>query len=87
MTAAARGGACVISGVPIMSIFPSADKAPEPKTKLSRRWEVAIVTHAATVDLLDDAVVGDSLPDHCAEMLGLELRRVNEHSEPWPAFP
>jgi hypothetical protein len=35
-------------------------------------------THAAAAQLLDDAVVRDGLPDHCAEILGLEVGQVNE---------
>src|SRR5262249_32731968 len=35
-------------------------------------------THPADAQLLDDAVVGDGLADHCAEILGLNGGRVNE---------
>jgi len=35
-------------------------------------------THSTTTQLLDDAVVRDGLPDHWAEILGLEARQVNE---------
>jgi hypothetical protein len=35
-------------------------------------------THPAAAQLLDEAVVRDGLPDHWAEMLGLEVGQVNE---------
>jgi len=38
-------------------------------------------THPASAQLLDDAVVRNRLPDHWAEILGLEVGQVNEGSE------
>jgi hypothetical protein len=35
-------------------------------------------THPAAAELLNDPVVRDGLPDHWAEMLGLEIGQVNE---------
>ena len=37
--------------------------------------------HAAAAQFLDDAVVRDGLPDHWAEILGPEIRQVNEGVE------
>jgi hypothetical protein len=38
-------------------------------------------THPATAQLLDDAVMRDNLANHWAQMLGLEVRQVNEARE------
>src|SRR5262249_16315115 len=35
-------------------------------------------THSTAAELLDDAVMRNGLADHSAEMLGLEVRQVNE---------
>ena len=37
--------------------------------------------HAATAQLLDDAVVRNDLIDHWIEMLGVEVEQVNEERE------
>jgi len=40
-------------------------------------------THPPAAKLLDDVVMGDGLTDHWAQILGSEMRQVNESAENW----